>query len=112
VAVASLGSSRATVADAGATAAPHRMADAAVRLRTAVVAAVLLAVAWAAVSLVGHPSGFFTDKELPYVSGLPIAPPQIERRLAPQAPAGVDLSGPLGDLQNSLSGGASPPPSP
>jgi len=63
------------------------------------------------VSLVGQPQGFYTREELPYVSGLPIAPPQIQRRIAPQAPPGVDLNSPLDQLQQNPTG-ASPQPSP
>ena len=104
MAVASVRASAGTHTRAGPSKGPaHRMAVAAVRLRVGIVAVVLLAVAWAMVSLVGQPQGFYTREELPYVSGLPIAPPQIQRRIAPPCPeaakrerAGCPAAGPAG----------------
>ena len=88
---------------------PHRMADPAVRWRVALMVGALLALAWTAVSLAGRPSGFYTQEELRHVGGLPIAPAQIQRRLAPVAPPGPALEEQLRDLSDLLRG-ASPAP--
>lgn len=62
------------------------MADPVVRRRTAAMLAALAGLISISVSLLGRPSGAFTDVELPDVAGLPIPVPQIERRLPPPGP--------------------------
>jgi hypothetical protein len=91
---------------------PHRMSDPAVRLRVAVMVAALLALGWAAVSLAGRPTGFYTQEELRHVGGLPLAPPQIQRRVAPIAPAGPDLEQQLRELSDALTGVSPAPQAP
>lgn len=87
----------------------HRMASPAVRWRVAVMIGALMALAWAAVSLAGRPAGFYTQEELRHVGGLPYAPAQIQRRVAPVAPPGPVLEDQLRDLSDALRG-ASPVP--
>ena len=86
-----------------------RMRSPAVRWRVALIVAALLALAWAAVSLAGRPAGFYTQEELRHVGGLPYAPAQIQRRIAPVAPPGPELEQQLRDLSDTLRG-ASPAP--
>ncbi|MHB8513036.1 MAG: hypothetical protein ACYDCC_12755 [Actinomycetota bacterium] len=61
------------------------MREAAVRLRVAIMMTGLITLAWALVSILGRPSGAFTQRELPDVAGLPITVPQIQRLIPPQA---------------------------
>jgi hypothetical protein len=79
----------------------HRMTDPLVRRRTAVVLLALFAVMLATISLLGRPTGPFTADDLRSVSGLPIVPPQIERRIAPPAPE-TDLQQQIDDLLNGV----------
>jgi len=79
----------------------HRMADPIVRRRTAVMMAALFGFMLAVVTLLGRPTGPFSTEELRSVSGLPIAPPQIERRIAPPAPE-TDLQQQIDDLLNGI----------
>ena len=79
----------------------HRMADPVVRRRAAVMLLALFGFMLAVVTLLGRPTGPFTTEELRSVSGLPIAPPQIERRIAPPAPDS-DLQQQIDDLLNGL----------
>ena len=84
-------------------AAVHRMADPAVRRRAAATAALLLGLAYTLVALVGTPNGVYSQEELRHLGGVPFAPPQIQRRVAPPVP-GNDLEQIIRDLENSLSG--------
>jgi hypothetical protein len=79
----------------------HRMADPVVRLRTAVMMGALFAFMLAVITLLGRPTGPFSTDELRSVSGLPIAPPQIERRIAPPAPDS-GLQQQIDDLLNGI----------
>ena len=79
----------------------HRMADPVVRRRVAVMLLALFALVLATVSLLGKPAGPFSQDELRSVSGLPIAPPQIERRIAPPAPDTL-LQQQIDDLLNGI----------
>ncbi|GAC1408691.1 MAG: hypothetical protein NVSMB57_00310 [Actinomycetota bacterium] len=80
----------------------HPMQSARVRARVAVMMAALIVLAWISVSTLGKSSGFFTERELPDVAGLPILVPQIQRVVPPRIgdPASPvlipDLSPPAG----------------
>ena len=80
----------------------HRMADPLTRRRVAAMLAALFALTLAMVSLLGRPTGPFSPEELRHVSGLPIAPPQIQRRIAPPA-GGSDLQQQIDDLLRGVS---------
>ena len=88
----------------------HRMADPAVRRRAAATAALLLGLGYTIVTLVGTPNGVYSQSELRHLGGVPFAPPQIQRRVAPPIP-GNELDQIIRDLQNSFSGSPSPQPS-
>jgi hypothetical protein len=90
----------------------HRMSDPLTRRRTATMLLALFGLALAMVSLLGRPTGPFTQDELRQVSGLPFAPPQIERRIAPAAGDTVDIETQLQELENQLRGGSPSQPSP
>jgi len=90
----------------------HRMVDPAIRRRVAAMLAALFALALAIVSLLGRPSGPFTAEELRSVSGLPFAPPQIERRIAPAVNDNADLDQKIQELQDLLRGSPPAQPSP
>ena len=87
----------------------NRMADPIVRRRTAAMLAALFALAVVSVTLLGRPAGFFTQEELRHVSGLPIAPPQIQRRIAPPAGTAADLEDQIQELEELLRGTPSQP---
>jgi hypothetical protein len=82
----------------------HRMADPVTRRRTGLMLGALFALAMVAVTLLGRPAGFFTSAELRHVSGLPIAPPQIQRRIAPPASDASDLQDQIQQLEQLLRG--------
>ena len=82
---------------------PHRMEDPVVRRRFAAMLGALFALAVAAVALLGRPAGFFTPEELRHVSNLPIAPPQIQRRIAPPI-SNADLQDQVRQLEDLLRG--------
>jgi hypothetical protein len=82
----------------------HRMADPTTRRRVALMLGALFALAMVSVTLLGRPAGFFTPEELRHVSGLPIAPPQIQRRIAPPASDSSDLQDQINQLQELLRG--------
>ena len=88
----------------------HRMADQATRLRTAAMLAALFALAVAVVAALGQPGGAFTQRELRDMSGLPFAPPQIQRRIAPAVNGSSDFDRQITQLEDILRG--SPPPQP
>jgi len=88
----------------------HRMADPVVRRRAAATAALIIGLGYTIVTLVGTPNGVYSQTELRHLGGVPFAPPQIQRRLAPAVP-GNDLDQIIRDLQNGLSGSPSPAPS-
>lgn len=90
----------------------HRMVDPVTRRRTAVMLAALFALAMVAVQLLGEPSGFFTTEELRHVSGIPIAPPQIQRRIAPATSDSAELQQQIAQLESLLRGVQSAQPSP
>jgi hypothetical protein len=87
----------------------HRMADPLTRRRAAVIFVALFALTMVMVSLLGRSSGPFTGEELRHVSGLPIAPPQIQRRIAPPASDSANLQQKIDDLLRGNSG-AQPSP--
>jgi len=82
----------------------HRMADPTTRRRVAVMLGALFGLALASVALLGRPAGFFTTEELRHVSNLPIAPPQIQRRIAPPASDSADLEQQISELEQLLRG--------
>ena len=82
----------------------HRMADPVTRRRAAVMIAAMFALAMTAVALLGRPAGFFSPEELRHVSGLPIAPPQIQRRIAPPSTDATDLEDQISQLEQLLRG--------
>lgn len=82
----------------------HRMADPITRRRAAAMLIALFALTVASVALLGRPAGFFTQEELRHVSGLPIAPPQIQRRIAPPAGTASDLEDQISQLEDILRG--------
>jgi hypothetical protein len=82
----------------------HRMADPVTRRRVAVMIGALFSLAMASVALLGRPSGFFTVEELRHVSGLPIAPPQIQRRIAPPTTDQSQLDDQIQQLEQLLRG--------
>ena len=91
----------------------HRMADPETRRRVAVILGGLFVLAVVSVSLLGRPAGFFTPEELRHVSGIPIAPPQIQRRIAPPAGDSADLEQQITELEQLLRGvPAQPSPAP
>lgn len=81
----------------------HRMADPVIRRRVATMLAALFVFALTAVALLGRPTGFFTPEELRHVSNLPIAPPQIQRRIAPPV-TNADLEDQIEQLESLLRG--------
>jgi hypothetical protein len=82
----------------------HRMADPVTRRRTGLLLGALFALAIASVTLLGRPAGFFTPEELRHVGGLPIAPPQIQRRIAPPVSDANDLQDQIDQLEQLLRG--------
>jgi hypothetical protein len=90
----------------------HPMALPAVRGRVAFIAACLFGLAWTAVTLIGRPSGFFSPEEIRHVGGLPVAPPQIQRRIPPAASDFSDLERQIQELRRAVTGQLSPTPSP
>ncbi|HVL88931.1 MAG TPA: hypothetical protein VM841_01720 [Actinomycetota bacterium] len=62
----------------------HRMADAFVRTRVALMLVVMTALAWTVVTLMGRGTGPYRAGELPDLAGLPILVPQIERLAPPR----------------------------
>ena len=91
----------------------HRMAAPVVRQRVAITVAMLVAIAWALVSLVGSPAGVYSSEELRHLSGIPFAPPQIQQRIAPTV-GGENLEQLIDQLESIYRGGpaSSPQPSP
>lgn len=63
---------------------PHLMSSPKVRWPVAGMIACVIGVCSVAVTILGRPSGAFTDRELPDVAGLPILVPQIERLVPPK----------------------------
>ena len=63
----------------------HPMLHAHTRARVALMMVALIVLAWVAVSTLGKTHGFFSERELPDVAGLPILVPQIQRVLPPQS---------------------------
>jgi hypothetical protein len=61
------------------------MTDAYVRTRTALMLAMLTALAWVVVTMMGRATGPYRAGELPDLAGLPILVPQIERLTPPPA---------------------------
>ena len=90
----------------------HRMADPVTRRRAAVILVGLFGLAMASVQMLGRPTGFFSNEELRHVSGLPIAPPQIQRRIAPSASDASDLQQQIDDLEQLLRGANPAQPTP
>jgi hypothetical protein len=90
----------------------HRMADPLTRRRAGTMFLALFGLALAMVSMLGRPTGPFSQNELREVSGLPFAPPQIERRIAPAAGDSIDIESQLQELENQLRGGSPLQPSP
>lgn len=89
----------------------HRMADPAVRLRAALVAGVLVTLSWGSLRIAGRPGGPFGSVELRDLSGIPVAPPQIEERTPPVANPLGDLAGQMEDLYGQMRAAtASPAP--
>jgi hypothetical protein len=86
-----------------------RMADQPTRLRVAAMLAALFALAWMVVWLLGEPSGPYSRTELRHVSGLPYAPPQIQRRIAPSASDPAELQQQVDQLENLLRGQTAQP---
>jgi hypothetical protein len=82
----------------------HPMADPMTRRRVALMLGALFALAMVSVTLLGRPAGFFTPEELRHVSGLPIAPPQIQRRIAPQVSDASNLQDEIDQLEQLLRG--------
>jgi hypothetical protein len=80
------------------------MADPVTRRRAAATLIALFALATASIALLGRPAGFYTQEELRHVSGLPIAPPQIQRRIAPPAGTADDLEEQIQQLEDLLRG--------
>ena len=89
----------------------HRMSDPLVRRRAAIMLAALFALAWLVVWLLGEPSRPFSQTELRQLSGIPYAPPQIQRRIAPPAAGSEELRIGQERLENFLRG-ATVQPSP
>jgi hypothetical protein len=92
--------------------AAHRMADPVTRRRAAAMLGAVFGLALAMVSLLGRPTGPFSLEELRQVSGLPFAPPQIERRIAPATGDTIDIESQLQELENQLRGGSPAQPTP
>ncbi|HJR18175.1 MAG TPA: hypothetical protein VJ922_00500 [Actinomycetota bacterium] len=89
----------------------HRMAAPVVRRRVVAIAALLIGLGWALVSLVGNPGGVYSTDELRHLGGIPFAPPQIQQRIAP--PLGSnDFNTLITQLEQIYSGGAQPSPTP
>ncbi|MFY9586072.1 MAG: hypothetical protein WAT66_01310 [Actinomycetota bacterium] len=63
----------------------HRMSDPLTRRRAAIMLAALFALGWMVVWLFSEPTRPYSQTELRHLSGVPYAPPQIERRIAPPA---------------------------
>ncbi len=82
----------------------NRMADPLTRRRAAAVFVGLFALAWMVVWLLGEPSGPYSATELRHVSGVPYAPPQIQRRIAPPAADPAELQRQFDQLENLLRG--------
>jgi hypothetical protein len=82
----------------------HRMADPVTRMRVALMLAALFVLAVSSVAVLGRPGGFFTPEELRNVSNLPIAPPQIQRRIAPPMSDASDLDEQIAQLETLLRG--------
>lgn len=72
--------------------------------------AALFALAWTVVRLLGEPSGPYSRAELRDVSGLPYAPPQIQRRIPPAAGDTAELQRQIDQLQELLRGTTTPSP--
>lgn len=90
----------------------HRMADPTTRRRVALMLGILFVLAWSVVWLLGRPSGPYTRRELRDVSGLPYAPPQIQRRIPPAASDSAELQQQVDQLEDLLRGASPTQPSP
>lgn len=82
----------------------HRMADPPTRRRAALLLAALFALAWMVVWLLSEPTGPYSQTELRHLSGVPYAPPQIQRRIAPPAGDPAELQRQVDQLENLLRG--------
>ena len=87
----------------------NRMVDPVTRRRVAAMLAALFALAWVVVALFAEPTGPFTRNELRHVSGLPYAPPQIQRRIAPSAADPAELQRQVDQLEDVLRGPTAQP---
>lgn len=87
----------------------HPMSDPLTRRRAAIMLAALFALAWLVVWLFSEPTGPYSQRELRHLSGVPYAPPQIQRRIAPPAAGSEDLRIGRERLENFLRGATAPP---
>ena len=87
----------------------HRMSDPLTRRRAAIMLAALFALGWMVVWLFSEPTGPYSQRELRHLSGVPYAPPQIQRRIAPPAGDPADLEQQVDQLENLLRGGTVQP---
>jgi hypothetical protein len=87
----------------------HRMSDPLTRRRAALMLAALFALGWMVVWLFGAPSGPYSQTELRHLSGVPYAPPQIQRRIAPPAGDPAELERQVDQLEDLLRGGTPSP---
>ena len=87
----------------------HPMADPLTRRRAAVMLAALFTLAWMVVQLLGEPSVPYSQTELRHLSGVPYAPPQIQRRIAPPAGDTAQLQRQVDELENMLRGQTAQP---
>ena len=87
----------------------HPMIDPLTRRRAAIMLAALFALGWVVVWLFGQPSNPYSQTELRHLSGVPYAPPQIQRRIAPPAGDPAELERQVDQLENLLRGETAQP---
>jgi hypothetical protein len=86
-----------------------RMTDPLTRRRAALMLAALFALAWMVVRLLSEPTGPYSQTELRHLSGVPYAPPQIQRRIAPPAEDTAELQRQIDQLESLLRGETAQP---
>lgn len=87
----------------------HPMSDPPTRRRAAIMLLALLALGWLIVWLFGDPSRPYSQTELRHLSGVPYAPPQIQRRIAPPVGDPAELERQVDQLEDLLRGGTVQP---
>lgn len=83
--------------------AADRMADPVLRRRVAVLLVALGALVWILVTIGARAGGPFSTRELQDLSGVPVPPPQIEQRFAPEGSPLDDFARQFSELRRRVS---------